>query len=80
MDWVSGGRSGDRCLSVAARNPILLTFIVIGSGYLVGRIKIGTIEVGSTTGVLLAGLLFGHLGFPNQPAATRKRRARVPTY
>jgi putative transport protein len=50
-------------------NPLLLTFFVIGLGYLLGRIKIGSVEVGSTTGVLLAGLLLGHLGFPDRPGA-----------
>ncbi len=50
-------------------NPLLLTFWVIGLGYLVGRIRLGPIEFGSTTGVLLMGLLFGHLGFPTQPGA-----------
>jgi putative transport protein len=50
-------------------NRTLLLFLVIGLGYLVGNIKIGGIEVGSTTGVLLAGLLCGHLGFPGVPDA-----------
>lgn len=45
-------------------NPLLLTFWIIGLGYLVGRIRLGPIEFGPTTGVLLMGLLFGHLGFP----------------
>ena len=50
-------------------NLTLLTFVVIGFGYLLGNIKIGSIEVGPTTGVLLAGLVFGHLGFPDEPDA-----------
>jgi putative transport protein len=50
-------------------NTIILLFTVIGLGYLVGNIKIGKIQVGSTTGVLLAGLLFGHLGFSEIPGA-----------
>ena len=44
-------------------NFILMIFVVIGLGYLFGRIKIFSIEMGPTIGVLLAGLLFGHLGF-----------------
>ena len=31
-------------------NSLLLTFVVIGFGYLVGRIRIGTIELGSKIG------------------------------
>ena len=44
-------------------NPILLLFAVIGVGYILGKIKIAGIQLGSTSGVLLTGLLFGHLGF-----------------
>ena len=48
-------------------NFILMLFSVVGLGYLIGRIKIGSIELGSTTGVLVAGLLFGHFGFDSHP-------------
>ncbi|MEM7022343.1 MAG: TrkA C-terminal domain-containing protein [Pseudomonadota bacterium] len=48
-------------------SPTLLTFLVIGCGYLIGNLKIVRIQIGSTTGVLLAGLVFGHLGFANDP-------------
>ncbi len=50
-------------------NPLLLTFWIIGLGYLVGRIRLGPVEFGPTTGVLLMGLLFGHLGFPTTSGA-----------
>ncbi len=50
-------------------NPLLLAFVVIGLGYLVGRLRIGGVDVGVTAGVLLVGLLLGHLGFPDQPGA-----------
>ena len=53
-------------------NSLLLTFVVIGTGYLLGRFKAGSIPLGSVTGVLLAGLLFGHLGFPDRPADSVK--------
>jgi putative transport protein len=43
-------------------NAILMLFTLIGIGLLVGKIQIGPIELGSTTGVLLVGLLFGHFG------------------
>jgi putative transport protein len=48
---------------VIASNTALLTFLTIGLGYLLGRVKLGSVEVGSTTGVLLVGLWMGHLGF-----------------
>jgi putative transport protein len=46
-----------------ADNALLLLFTVIGVGYLLGNIRIVGIELGPVVGVLLVGLLFGHLGF-----------------
>ena len=43
-------------------NGLLLLFIVIGLGCLIGNIKIFGIPAGPTIGVLLAGLFFGHYG------------------
>lgn len=43
--------------------PELLFFLVLGFGYLIGNIRFKGFELGSTTGVLLAGLFFGHFGF-----------------
>ena len=54
---------------IIMENPVLLTFVVIAVGYLFARIKVGSIELGSTAGVLIAGLLFGHLGFHGTGAA-----------
>ena len=48
-------------------NEALLLFFALGIGYLIGNFKIGSIEIGSTTGVLLSGLLLGHLGFKAPP-------------
>lgn len=44
-------------------NGMLLLFLVIGLGYLLGNLKIGQIAVGPTIGVLLAALVFGHYKF-----------------
>ena len=48
-------------------SPLLLLFTTIGLGYLLGNIKFGRIEVGSTAGVLLVGLAFGHYGLTIEP-------------
>jgi len=48
--------------------PVLVFFLVLSLGYLVGRIEIGGISLGPAGGVLLAGLLFGHYGFTMYPA------------
>lgn len=44
------------------QQPALVVFLVIGIGYVVGRLRIGGIQLGAATGVLLSGLLLGHLG------------------
>ena len=49
-------------------NLVLLTFVVIGIGYILAKIKIARIPIGTTAGVLLAGMLFGHFGLRDQPA------------
>ncbi|MGD8640830.1 MAG: TrkA C-terminal domain-containing protein [Gammaproteobacteria bacterium] len=48
-------------------NGMLLLFLVIGLGYLIGNIKLGPMPVGPTIGVLLAALVFGHYGFEISP-------------
>ena len=45
------------------QQPVLVFFIVLSLGYLVGNIRLFGISLGSVGGVLLVGLLFGHLGF-----------------
>lgn len=42
-------------------NPVALLFAVLGLGYLVGKTTIKGFELGSVTGVLFVGLVFGHL-------------------
>ncbi len=50
-----------------SENPALVVFVAIGLGFLVGRINIKGFELGSTSGVLLVGLVFGHFGFSSEP-------------
>jgi putative transport protein len=44
-------------------NPLILAFVVIELGYLVGKLRIAGLEVGATTGVLLVGLLLENTRF-----------------
>jgi putative transport protein len=44
-------------------NPIALLFVILAAGYLVGKTKIRGFEFGPVTGVLFAGLVFGHFGY-----------------
>jgi putative transport protein len=47
--------------------PIALLFVILAFGYLIGKTKIRGFEFGPVTGVLFAGLVFGHLGFELSP-------------
>lgn len=40
-----------------------LLFLVLGIGYLIGKIRIASFDLGPVTGVLFTGLVFGHLGY-----------------
>ena len=51
-----------------ASNPVLLLFLVLAIGFMIARLRFGAVELGSVAGVLLAGLLLGHLGFESNPA------------
>ena len=44
-------------------NQALLFFVVLGLGYLLGKIKIKGFEFGPVAGVLFVGLVFGHYGY-----------------
>ncbi|WP_045218466.1 aspartate:alanine exchanger family transporter [Desulfonatronum thioautotrophicum] len=50
-------------VSLLHANNLLVFFLVLGLGYLVGNLSWRGFEVGATSGVLLAGLFFGHFGF-----------------
>jgi putative transport protein len=51
------------------QNPVGLLFVILGIGYLIGKTKIRGFELGPVTGVLFAGLVFGHFGFTVSPEA-----------
>jgi len=38
-------------------------FLILGIGYLIGNIRLGSISLGSVAGVLFSGLIFGYFGF-----------------
>ena len=49
--------------------PVLLLFLVLGIGHVIGSIKVFGISLGAVGGVLLAALVFGHFGFAINPTA-----------
>ncbi len=50
-------------LDFLRHNPVFTLFIVLGCGYLVGRIRIGPISLGPVAGALLVSLVLGQYGF-----------------
>jgi putative transport protein len=44
-------------------SDVMLVFTALGLGLLLGKLRIGSMQIGSTPGVLLAAILLGSLGF-----------------
>src|SRR3954463_4237400 len=55
MDWIAG---------TLRRYPEMAVFLVIGLGSLMGRLRLGSLSIGTVTGSLFAGLLVGQLNIP----------------
>lgn len=51
------------------QHDIFLLFFVLSIGLSIGKIKIGSFQVGNSIGVLLTALAFGHAGFSFSPEA-----------
>lgn len=49
--------------SLLKAHPELVLFVLLTLAYLIGRIKVGKLDLGAPPGVLIAGLLFGYWGF-----------------
>jgi putative transport protein len=47
---------------VLTRHPEVTFFLVLGIGYLLGKVKLGKFTLGAVTGTLLAGVAIGQLG------------------
>jgi putative transport protein len=56
-------------LQYLQQQPVLVLFLVLGMGYLIGNIQVFGIGLGPVGGVLIAGLVFGHFGFSMVAAA-----------
>ena len=53
----------DYLTTLLRENQALLFFVVLGFGFLLGKIKVKGFEFGSVAGVLFVGLVFGHYGY-----------------
>jgi len=54
---------GEFLLAVLNHHYELVFFLVLGLGYILGNIRIGSFSLGAVAGVLFVGLIFGHYGF-----------------
>jgi putative transport protein len=52
-----------RIIEELRAQPVLTLFLIIGTGYLIGNIRIGSFSLGPVAGVLFAGLFLGHFDF-----------------
>ena len=52
-----------RLLETLHAQPVLTLFLILGMGYLIGNIRIGSFSLGPVAGVLFAGLFLGHFDF-----------------
>src|SRR5882672_1282132 len=52
----------DGLVGVLREHPEVTFFLVLGIGYLLGKLKLGSFTLGAVTGTLLAGVAVGQLG------------------
>jgi putative transport protein len=52
-----------RLTEILRAQPVLTLFLILGMGYLIGNIRIGSFSLGPVAGVLFAGLFLGHFDF-----------------
>ena len=52
-----------RLIETLRAQPVLTLFLILGMGYLIGNIRIGSFSLGPVAGVLFAGLFLGHFDF-----------------
>jgi putative transport protein len=56
-------------LSLLRSQPVLTLFVLLGLGYLVGKVRIGSFSLGPVAGVLFVGLFLGNYDFRISPGA-----------
>ncbi len=58
-----------RLIELMRQQHVLMLFLILGLGYLIGNIRIGSFSLGPVAGVLFAGLFFGYFDFRITPGA-----------
>ena len=59
----------NRILDILHTQPVLTLFLILGIGYLIGGIRVGSFSLGPVAGVLFAGLFLGNFDFRISPGA-----------
>lgn len=54
----------DSIFNILREYPTLALFLTIGLGFFIGKIKIGSFQLGNVTSVLLVGVIIGQIGIP----------------
>ncbi len=52
-----------KLIDLLRAQPVLTLFLILGMGYLIGAVRIGSFSLGPVAGVLFAGLFLGHFDF-----------------
>lgn len=58
-----------RLIELMQQQHTLMLFFILGLGYLIGNIRVGSFSLGPVAGVLFAGLFFGYFDFRITPGA-----------
>ena len=56
--------------SFLVEHPVGLLFLVVGTGYLIGKARIAGFDIGAVSGVLFTGLAFGNFGYELAPTCS----------
>jgi putative transport protein len=60
---------GNSIIHLLEGNAVLLLFLILGLGYLIGNFQIAGFSIGAVAGVLFTGLFFGYFGLRITPGA-----------
>ena len=55
--------SSDEMIQFLRGQPVIVLFLLLGFGYLLGRVKVAGFAFGPIAGTLLISIIFGHFGF-----------------
>ena len=61
--------SSDTVIQFLRGQPVVMLFLLLGLGYLLGRIKVAGFAFGPVAGVLIAAIVLGNFGFRISPGA-----------